>query len=284
MTKQSRITLAALGLLIAALVAGFLGGRLGGNGSSVSAATGNGPEWITKIKKSGELRVGCADAPPTIVVKSDGTCTGPDLIPMENLAKEIGVKLVTKATTWQNIVAGLQAGRYDVAADLDQTVERTLSIQFTKPSWSYPGVYIVKRDSSHRTSADINAADKPPATTQGSAEDHALQAAGITPLRVDTYQNAANAVTAGRASAVFTDLGVAVDFATKDPSWGIIVPDPAIFVHYVAYGVPSDVDPQSMQAMNVAIDNSVASGEIDRGFAKAGYKELDKLGDLQIKP
>lgn len=288
LTKQSRYTFYVLGLLLLSLIAGYVGGRSGSDGGSSQtvASSGSSSEaaWIEKIKKAGVLRIGCADAPPTIVVKSDGTCTGPDLIPLQNLADGIGVKVKTVATTWQNIVAGLQANKYDVAADLDQTVERSLAIRFTNPSWSYPGVFLVERDSDFTTSKQILDSGKAIATSQGTAADTALQRAKAEELRVDTFQNALSGVKAGRAVAVFADLGTAVDMANKDKSVGIVVPDPALLVNHVAYGVPADIDARSMEIVNVAIDNSVASGEIERSFADAGYRDVDNLGDLQIKP
>ncbi|MCT9077091.1 transporter substrate-binding domain-containing protein [Streptomyces fulvoviolaceus] len=287
LTKQSRYTFYVVGVLILAWLAGYFGGKAGSDGGSTETVASSGDSakaaWVDKIKKAGVLRVGCADAPPTIVVKTDGTCTGPDLIPLQNFADGIGVKVKTVATTWQNIVAGLQADKYDVAADLDQTVERSLAIRFTHGSWSYPGVFLAQRDSDYGTSKQILDANKPIATTQGSALDAALQQAGAKELRVDTYQNAAAGVKAGKAIAIFADLGTAVDMATKDKSLGIVVPNPAIFVHHVAYGVPAGIDARSMDILNVAIDNSVASGEIDRAFAEAGYRDIDALGDLEIK-
>lgn len=286
LTKQSRYTFYVLGLLLLSLIAGYFGGQAGSDGGSsqtvASSASSGKAAWIEKIKKAGVLRVGCADAPPTVVVKSDGTCTGPDLIPLQNLADGLGVKVKTVATTWQNIVAGLQANKYDVAADLDQTVERSLAIRFTNPSWSYPGVFLVQRDSDFTTSKQILGSGKAIATSQGTALDAALQQAKAKELRVDTFQNAASGVKAGRAVAVFADLGTAVDLATKDKTMGIVVPDPAIFVHHVAYGLPDDIDARSMDIVNVAVDNSVASGEIARAFAAAGYRDVDALGDLQI--
>ncbi|WP_149823681.1 transporter substrate-binding domain-containing protein [Streptomyces tailanensis] len=287
LTKQSRYTFYVVGVLILAWLAGYFGGKAGSDGGSTTttaaAASTSKAAWIDKIKRAGVLRIGCADAPPTVVVKSDGTCAGPDLIPLENLAEGLGVKVKTVATTWQNIVAGLQADKYDVAADLDQTVERSLAIRFTNPSWSYPGVFLVERSSSYTTSKQILDANKPIATSQGTAMDAALQKAEAKELRVDTFQNAAAGVKAGKAIAVFADLGTAVDMATKDKSLGIIVPDPAILVNHVAYGVPAGIDARSMEIVNVAIDNSVASGEIARSFAEAGYRDVDALGDLEIK-
>ena len=284
-TKESKIGFAVIGLLIAALIAGYFGGKFGGGGGSgggggvdVSKAA-----WVDKIKSTGELRVGCADSPPTIVVAADGKCSGPDLIPLQDLADQLGVKMTTVGTSWQSIVAGLQADRYDVAADLDQTVERGMSLQFSKPSWNYPGVFLVPKSADMKTTDEIVNSGKPVATSQGTALDAALQAAKIPELRVDTYQNATSAVEAGRASSVFTDLGTAVDIATKRPTFGIVVPRPPIFVHYVAYGLPANIDPRSLQIVNIAVDNAVASGKIDRAFAEAGYRKEDALGDMEIK-
>ena len=283
MTKPSKIGFLIIGALIAALVAGYFGAKIGNRGGSAAAVDFSTPVWVNKVKAAGQLRVGCADSPPTTVVKPDGTCTGPDLIPMQDLADQLGVKMVTVGTSWQSIVAGLQADRYDVAANLDQTVERGLSIQFTNPSWSYPGVMVLPKNTKLTTVDKIVKSGKPVATAQGTALDAALQAAKIPELRVDTYQNATSAVESGRASAVFTDLGTAVDIVNKRPTFGIVVPDPAIFVHHVAYGVPADTDPRSLQIINIAIDNAVASGSIARAFSDAGYRDQDNLGSMEIK-
>ena len=61
------------------------------------------------------------------------------------------------------------------------------------------------------------------------------------------------------------------------------MPRPAIFVHHVAYGLPANIDPRSLQIVNIAVDTAVASGKIDRSFAEAGYKKEDDLGDMEIK-
>lgn len=287
LTRQSRYTLAIVGLLAVAFGAGILGAKVGGDGSSAQASGTSSSDiqtasWINKLKAAGELRVGCADSPPTIVVSSSGSCSGPDLLPLQDFASGIGVKMVTVATTWNDIVAGLQAGRYDVAADLDQTVTRGLSIQFTAPSWTYPGVFVVPRSSGLKTVAQVDAGSKPVATSQGTALDFALQEAKVHELRVDTYNDASAAVKAGRASAVFADLPTAEGLVQADKSYAIIVPSPAIFVHNVAYGVPSGIDPRSLQILNIAVDTSVLSGEVDRGFTEAGYKPVNAIGAMAI--
>jgi polar amino acid transport system substrate-binding protein len=285
LTKQSRYTFAVGGIAVLALAAGFLGGSMGGGGSAkgdTSSLNIQTATWINKIKASGELTVGCASSPPTIVVSSSGTCSGPDLLPLQDLATGLGVKLVGVATSWNNIVAGLQAGRYDVAADLDQTVARGLSIQFSDPSWTYPGVFVVQRSTGLKTVAQVEGNAKPVATAQGTALDFALQEAKVNELRVDTYQDALAAVNADRASSVFADLPTAEGLVQSDRSLAIIVPSPAIFVHNVAYGLPSGVDPRSLQLVNIAVDTAVLSGEVERGFEGAGYRPAGALGGMVI--
>jgi polar amino acid transport system substrate-binding protein len=286
-TKESKIGFGVIGVLVAALVIGYFGGRWGG-GSSSGKGGGGGTDvsqatWVNKIKKSGQLRVGCADSPPTTVVAAN-VCSGPDLIPLQELATELGVKMVPVTTTFQSMVAGLQADRWDVAANLDQTVQRGLAIQFSNPSWSYPGVFVLPKSTPLKTAAEIQKASKPVATSQGTALDAALQSAKYPELRVDTYENATAALQSGRASSVFTDLGTAENIVAKNLNFGILIPNPPLFVHHVAYGLPAGIDPRSLQIVNIAVDNAVASGEIDRAFAAAGYKQPGDLSGMQIQP
>src|SRR5687768_15484971 len=143
MTKTTKLSLAAIAAVVLALVGGYLGAGFRDSGASASSEAGS---WMDDVKERGELRVGVAIAPP-MTVEKDGELGGPNLIPLEHLAEELGVKLVPVSATWGNIVAGLQAGRYDVAANLDSTLERAKAIQFSDPVYEYQGVFVVKGDS-----------------------------------------------------------------------------------------------------------------------------------------
>jgi hypothetical protein len=68
------------------------------------------------------------------------------------------------------------------------------------------------------TAQQIEKASKPVVTSQGTALDAALQAAKVSELRVDTYENATAALMSGRASSVFADLGTAEIIAAKNTS------------------------------------------------------------------
>jgi ABC-type amino acid transport substrate-binding protein len=282
MTKTSKIVLAALAVILVAIAGGYIGSGFRGDSASATSGSAQG-NMIEEIKKRGELRVGVAIAPPMTVQQPDGTLGGPNLIPLQELAKQLNVKLVPVAAEWKNIVAGLQADRYDFAANLDYTVERSLAIGFTDPVYEYQGVFVVKADSPFRTVEDLLANGGQIATAQGSSPEKALQGhtQGIMP--VDSYSNAISAVQAGRAIAEFTDLPTAESQAQADPSLKILVPEPELYSASAAYGVPADIDPRSLQIVNIAIERAQKSGELTQAYEKVGYVEIDNLGDLRKK-
>jgi polar amino acid transport system substrate-binding protein len=281
MTKQSKITLAIVGVVLVAFLGGYFGGMAGGGEASASSSSTENT-LMDDIKERGVLRIGCADAPPTNVVLPDGTCEGPELIPAQQFAAALGVEFQTIATTYQNIIAGLDADKYDIATNLDTTAQRSTAVRFSDPIWSYPGVFVVKTDTQYRTSKQIMDSGEPIATAQGSSFDQALTGMEANTLRVDTYKSASAAVTAGRSIALFTDLGTAVDIATKDRSFGIVVPEPALVVRNVADAFRLHTDEVTIDAYNIAVNNAVVEGTITREFAAAGYLDVSELGDLRI--
>jgi polar amino acid transport system substrate-binding protein len=282
MTKTSKITLAVLGVLIIGLVGGWLGAGMRGGGAAASATGGTSTgAFLQEIQDRGELRVGVAIAPPMTTQQEDGTLGGPNLIPLEELAEELGVKLTPVPAEWKNIVAGLQADRYDFAANLDATVERSLAIQFTEPVYRYQGVLVVTADSPYRTSDDVLTSGEPIATAQGSAPEAALQNAGAKTLSLDSYTNAVSTVKAGRAVAEFTDLPTAESQAQADPTLKIIVPTPSLYSATANYGVPEDIDPKSLQTVNISIQRAVESGRMTQAYQDVNYFEITDLGDLE---
>lgn len=281
MTKPSKIVLAVLAVIVLAAVGGWIGSGFRGNSASATASAQG--SMIEDIKKRGELRVGVAIAPPMTVQQPDGTLGGPNLIPLQELAKQLNVKLVPVAAEWKNIVAGLQADRYDFAANLDYTVERSLAIGFTDPVYQYQGVFVVKADSPFKTVEDLLANGGQIATAQGSSPEKALQGHTKNIMPVDSYSNAISAVQSGRAIAEFTDLPTAESQAQADSSLKILVPAPELYSASAAYGVPADIDPRSLQIVNIAIERAQKSGELTQAYEKVGYVEIDNLGDLRKK-
>jgi len=287
-SKKPSRTLAIVGVIALALVAGFGGSYIasainGGGGGAASAVATPG-SWIKEIQKRGELRAACADSPPTSVVSDDGTCDGPVMLPFKELADALEVKYVPVAATYQNIIAGLQAGKYDIAANLDETTARTLAIRFTADSYVYEGVFLMPRDNASKyTSADsIFNGSAPIATGQGTSYDQALQLHDLKaqPVLLPTYQEATQAVKAGRADTAFFDVMTAGAYAQDDPSLCILVPEPAVHTMAVTTGVSPNIDEFSLQTVNFAINDSIRQGRFGAAWDESGALSADNIGDL----
>ncbi|MFF2315278.1 substrate-binding periplasmic protein [Arthrobacter sp. NPDC058097] len=278
--KVNRIVFAAILVALLAVGAGALFSALrgGGNGAQAASATSQG-SFLEDIKKRGVLRVGVALSPPHTVQLPDGTYGGPNILPLENVAKALNVKLETVPAEWKNIVAGLQAGRYDFAANLDRTLERSTAIQFTEKVWTYPAVFVVKANSPYTTVDDLLKSGKQIGTAQGTAHEAAFvrKYPNASTLPTDSFTNLVQALKADRIVASLADLPTAVSQAQEDHSFKIILPKPDIYRGLVAYGVPANADARSIQTVNIAIERSLNEGVLDAAYAKVGYLDESQL-------
>ncbi|MDR5701639.1 substrate-binding periplasmic protein [Agromyces aerolatus] len=284
-SKKPSPVLAALGVIVLGALAGFGAAMLAPSGASTASSGGASPgAWIAEIKKNGELRVACADSPPTSKVEADGSCDGPVLLPFKELAEALDVEFVNVGTTYQSIIAGLQAGKYDIAANIDATMARTLAVRFTVPGWTYEGVFVIPRSAAetYPTAESILIADAPVATAQGTSFDQALALRDLLqePVLLQTYQDAAQAMKAGRASSLFTDIGTATTYVASDPDLCIVVPDPVIVTNSVVNGVSPNIDEHSLQTVNFAIEDSVNQGRFAAAMTESGYIAEDNLGSM----
>lgn len=279
MTRGTRNSLAIVATMIVALLAGYIGAGMRGGGSATAAAAEN--SWLDAVRERGELRVGVAIAPP-MTLEQDGVLGGPNLIPLQDLADQLDVELTAVPAEWSNIVSGLQANRYDVAANLDATLERALSIAFSDPVYEYQGVFVVPVDTSFPTATDILSSGEPVAVAQGSAPGSAVAAAGAQVLELGDYTRAFQAMEAGRAVAEFTDLPTAESQVQNNPGYKIVVPDPLIYAAGASYGLPQHIDTGSLQTINIAIATARQSGRMERAYEEVGYLTIDRLGDLQL--
>lgn len=283
MTKTSKVVLSILLVLVVGVVGGWFGaGMRGGGGSVESGGTTAEGAWLQKIRDSGELRVGIASAPPMTAEQPDGTMGGPNVVPLQKLADELGVKYVPVAAEWSKMVAGLQADRFDVAAYLDSTSERSLAIQFTVPVYRYEGVWLVRGDSGLKTTEDVVKAGKVAMAT-GTSYERAITALDVEVVGSESIPQAVTAMKAGRADAVFADLPTLANAAEQDESLKIVVPEPELFLQDSNYGVNENIDARSMQVLNIAIQSAQNDGSLRTAFDEAGIITVETLGDLEMK-
>ena len=115
--------------------------------AAVSPALAQDKSLIKEIQQRGELRVGYALADPHAIKDSaSGQWKGIAVEVMEEWAKELNVKHVAVDTSWDAMIAGLQAGKYDVAAALNRRPARALVVTFSMPYMSDIGTFAMNRD------------------------------------------------------------------------------------------------------------------------------------------
>jgi polar amino acid transport system substrate-binding protein len=84
-----------------------------------------------QIKQKGELRIGVTPGEPWFFKDpGSGAWSGIGYAMGQQVAKDLGVKLVPVETTWGNSIAAIQANQIDVMFVLDATDERKKASTF----------------------------------------------------------------------------------------------------------------------------------------------------------
>lgn len=234
--------------------------------SSARATTG-----LTKadIQKAGVFRVAMALNPPMVLQKISGDwySFNPDLVRL--LAKEWGVKVEFVATTWDVIIPGLLAHKYDmIGASISATALRKKVINFSDPYFMAGQVFVVnKNNPKHLTSIDaLNKPDVTIAYTQSSiegeivhklmpsAKDRALTSSSVGDMIAE--------IESGRSDAFAIVSILRGPIMAKFP-WAATVPanDTGVNPTPVAWGIRKE-DTELLKSVNVFIDKVTKDGTV----------------------
>ncbi|HIE4193476.1 TPA: transporter substrate-binding domain-containing protein, partial [Burkholderia cenocepacia] len=126
-------------LLKKLLVAGVIG-------TSFAAATAHAADLLDQVKQRGTLRVGLEGTFPPFNSKSpQGELVGFDVDIAKAVAAKLGVKAEFVTTEWSGIIAGLQAGKFDVIANqVGITDKRKETLDFS-PAYTYSSAQLIQR-------------------------------------------------------------------------------------------------------------------------------------------
>lgn len=223
------------------------------------------------VQKVGVLKCGAAVASPYVMRNAS---TGDYSGFFAQLCKDFGekvlkVKVEMVDSSWDNIVAGLQSGKWDMALALNQSPERALAVGFSIPVNELEVSFVVSKENpklpaSHKL-ADF---DKPGvvfAVMSGSNQDKAITAAikQGNVMRLPGMDEARMAVMSRRADVLVDANDTNHLFAQANPSWTKeVMPEPALMKQGVSFGVPRDISPADLQALNIFIKQRQDSGEV----------------------
>ena len=100
---------------------------------------------LDKIKSSGVLKVGTTGDWDPMTVKDPATnkYKGFDIDVMNELAKDMGVKIEFVPAEWKTIVSGITSSRYDISTSVTKTPKRAEVAGFTDTYYKYGTVPLV---------------------------------------------------------------------------------------------------------------------------------------------
>ena len=103
------------------------------------AASAHAASKLDAIKKNGELRVGTTGDwdPKSMKDPATNKYKGFDIDVMNELAKDLGVKVKLVPAEWKTIVAGITADRYDISTSVTKTPKRAEVAGFTATYYKY---------------------------------------------------------------------------------------------------------------------------------------------------
>lgn len=248
-------------LAAAAVVAGAIAGT----------AQAEGTGYWQGVQAAGVLRCGAAVAPPYVMRDpATGEYSGFFAELCRELATTLEVKPEFVDTTWDNIVAGLQAGKWDVSLALNRTPARAMAINFSVPAMEYQISLAYNKENPKVPAnavsvADVDVEGVTMVVMSGTAQDKAISAAvkKATILRLPTADETRLALISKRADILVDANDTNQLFLQSNPDWAVALePTPALAKQGVAFGLPAGLSAQDVEVVNIFLEERVATGHV----------------------
>lgn len=252
----------------AALAAGLIAG---------AAQAQDGASYWQTVQSNGVLRCGAAVAPPYVMRDpATGEYSGFFAELCREFADVLEVKPEFVDTTWDNLVAGLQAGRWDMSLALNRTPLRAMAVQFSVPAMEYQ-ISLVYNQANPKIPADpVSVADiDQPGTTlavmSGTAQDKAITAAveNATILRLPSNDETRLALMSRRADMLVDASDTNLLYAQANPDMVAVNPTPALARQGVSFGLPRHLSESDVAVVDIFLEERVATGHVDELIEQA---------------
>ena len=233
---------------------------------------------LQTIQKNGELKVGTTGDWDPMSMKDPATnkYKGFDIDVMNELAKDMGVKVKFVPTDWKTIVSGITANRYDISTSVTKTPKRAEVAGFTITYYKYGTVPLVLKKNLKKFSTwdSLNNKNVTIATTLGtSQEEKAKEFFPKSKLKsVESPARDFQEVLAGRADGNITSSTEANKLVIKYPQLAI-VPDGEKNPAFLAMMVPKN-DKVWNDYVSEWIKNKKDTGFFKTLLAKYNLKSL----------
>ncbi len=223
---------------------------------------------LKKVINEGVLHVGYIIYPPTVQRDPNtGTLSGHYVETVEEIAKQLGVKVEYHETEWGTFMVGLATGKFDLSIGATyRTIPRAKEVAFTRPLM-YVGnsVIVAKEDTRFESIQDFNNKDITIAVTQGEqGHEYAkiyLPNAKLKVLSTSDQSLSFSEISAGRADAALGDSWACKQYAAVHPEVKDLLADNPYNLSPVGWSVRYD-DIGWLQFINTALDALESTGKL----------------------
>ena len=255
-------------LLCAALAGttGLLAACAGGSGSGASSSQST-SDLLEAIKSVGKIRIGVEGTyRPYTYHAASGKLAGFEYDIAETLAKDMGVSAEFIETPWDSLIAGVDAGRYDIVLNnVAPTEERKKKYDFSVPYAHSRARVGVKKNSSLQNVSEISghtAAQSATSNYRALVEER-----GATIIEVAGFDEATEQVLSGRADLTANDSVSFAEYFKEHPDADLRLLEGEV-------GAGTDVAillPKGQTALKEAIDSSLKK-HLSNGDFKAIFE------------
>ncbi|MBQ4085207.1 MAG: transporter substrate-binding domain-containing protein [Clostridia bacterium] len=223
-------------------------------------------DLLARIQAKGEIVIATegAWAPWTYHDEND-KLVGFDVEIAEAIAAKLGVTAKFEECPWDSIFAGLDAGRYDIAANgIELTAERAEKYNFSTP-YGYIRTALIVRGDNEEIATFEDLAGKSTANSIASTYMTLAESYGATAVGVDTLDQTLEMVLSGRADATLNAEVSFYDYVAVHPEANVKVVALTEEASHVVIPVRKGDDCASLlEAINAAIAELIEEGELSR--------------------
>jgi len=226
-------------------------------------------------QKTHVIRAGAGLAPPDVMrdpVSGQYSGIFVDLL-KEFADKELGgAKVEFVDTDWDNMIAGLNSGKWDVAMAINRKPQRAMVIHFTDPARFFEISLVYNKDNPKigdkaTFGSEFDKEGVTFAVVAGTSEDQALSSRVSKGkiLRLPNIDDVRLAVSSRRADVAVADSVTNQMFINANKAWAVSsMPEPSLAQQGIAFGLRRSVPLDDIEAFNIFLEQKLADGTVQR--------------------
>lgn len=228
---------------------------------------GTSPKTVDDIKSSGKLVIATSPDFPPFEYLEGNEVVGIEIDILKLLANELGVELVIEQMTFDSVLPGVQAGKYDLGVSgITVDADREKNTAFTDPYFLASQAIVVMEGSEITCKADLTG--KKIAVQTGTTAEKYCQDNGYEVLSYESNNDSCSALTAGKVDAWVVDNEVAIAMSAETNGQTKVL-DEAMTSEPYAFAMLKGSD-ELASALSEYINKWVADGTIAGIFEKYG--------------